>query len=311
MKTAGALSAVTFEPRQAVLSFLSEYEYGSPKTLAFYRDQVGRVLLGFLEREGVEDIADVTPDMLRAYMVEQAHLSNGSVGQRYQAAHRFFNWCVEQSYIDANPMKKIRRPKRDQRVRESFTREEVDRMWVVLRAKGGWTGVRDRTIVTCLLGLGCRAAELLTMKWSDIDWQHHRITLHGKGSKDRRERMGSNTFKALREWQRTVRETQRKGRLPEVDLAYVWMSQRGAMTYGALEMMVRHLGEYADVDNCILHRFRHTFATEHYRANRDILMLKHDLGHEDVNVTMKYLARLGVEYDEGKDRKTPDEWLLP
>lgn len=82
------------------------------------------------------------------------------------------------------------------------------------------------------------------------------------------------------------------------------------MEYSAIEMMVRHLGDYADVHPCHLHRFRHTFATEFYLRNRDILALKGVLGHTTVEMTMRYLASLGIDYHETGRFSSPDEWLM-
>lgn len=300
-----ALKPVGFEPRTVVQQFIEEYEYGpSQKTVAFHRDNLARNLLPFLGAEGITDIADVTPEVMRRYMVGEASrgLKPWTLSGRFYSALRLFNWCIEQGYIDVNPMARMKRPKTPERARNAFDRKEIRRLMTVLAAKPGWIGLRDRALVAVLLGTGARASELAGIRLQEIDWPHRRILLHGKGSKDRRVPMGKTTMKALRDYIRAR---------PAVPSDRLWVThRRSPMEYSAIEMMVRHLGDYADVHPCHLHRFRHTFATEFYLRNRDILALKGVLGHTTVEMTMRYLASLGIDYHETGRFSSPDEWLM-
>ncbi len=58
------------------------------------------------------------------------------------------------------------------------------------------------------------------------------------------------------------------------------------------------------------HRFRQTLATEHYRANRDLIALKAALGHSKVETTMTYLRGLGRDFALDAEHPSPDEWLV-
>lgn len=298
------LYPVGFEPRTVIPAFVEEYEYGpSVKTVAFHRDNAVNNLLPFLEAH-VRDIAEVTPDLMRSYMVAQAAkgLKPWTLSGRFYSALRFFNWCIEQGYIDANPMARLKRPKTPERARTAFSRKEIQRLMRVLAAKPGWVGLRDRAIVAVLLGTGARATELVGIRIPEIDWPHRRLILHGKGSKDRRVPMGKETMRALREYLRMR---------PAANTDRVFVTIRGEpMGYPAAEMMVRHLGEYAGVSPCHLHLFRHTFSTEFYLKNRDIIALQGMLGHASIEMTMRYLASLGIDYHEQGHYQSPDEWLV-
>lgn len=313
MKRATHLQPVTFEPISLIDDWLGEYEYtGSALTLRNYRDIATRVLLPFLDRQGVKDVGDITPQHMRAYMAEQAawryvrggethSLSASEIQKRWQTAFRWLGWCVENGTIDVHPMAKLRRPKMPSTGKVAFDRDEVRRMMVVLNAKPGWLGARDRAIVTLLLATGARAAELLGITLSDVDWPRKRVLLHGKGKKDRWMPLGKAGAKSLRDWLR-VR--------PRVPSSSLWVSQRlTPFTYASLSKMVEHLGEYAGVEGATPHRFRHTFATNHYLANKDLLAVRHALGHEHVEVTMRYLHALGVDMASYDDHANPADWL--
>ena len=75
-------------------------------------------------------------------------------------------------------------------------------------------------------------------------------------------------------------------------------------------MMLTALGDQANVRNVTAHRFRHTFACEHYRCNRDLLALKGALGHAKIETTMQYLRGLGIDFALEAKAPPPDEWLL-
>lgn len=298
-------AAVTFELHSTIDLFLEGYATTSPRTQQCYQDNVGRVLRQWFAERGVVDLFAVTPELMQRYMFDQVQcrLSPHTLAGRFSRALRFFNWCIEQNYLGEgeNPMARLRRPRLPKRGRQAFTRDEIHRLLKVLAAKPGWIGLRDRALVTVLLGTGVRATELMGMRLSDIEWAQKRILVRGKGSKDRRVPMGKNTMGALRDYLR---------QRPRDSSPLIWLSQRGGpMNYGALEAMVRHLGEYAAVSPCHVHLFRHTFATEFYLANRDVIALKNRLGHDNVAVTMKYLDRLGVSYTGSDDMRSPDEWL--
>ena len=199
-------------------------------------------------------------------------------------------------------MERMRRPRTPDAAVEAFSPDQVARLWYVLNTKPGWTGARDRALVAFLLGTGARASEACGLALGDVDFARRRAILHGKGQHDRRVTLGKGTFRALRDYL-AVR--------PACHFPQLWVTlRREPLRYSALEMMIRRLGELADVDDCHPHRFRHTFATEYFRGCRDILAVRSALGHASVEVTMRYLRALGCDYAAESGARTPDEWLL-
>lgn len=92
----------------------------------------------------------------------------------------------------------------------------------------------------------------------------------------------------------------------------IWLSaRRTALSHGAFGMMLENLGTYTDppVEHVIAHRFRHTYAVEHYRQHRDIRALQWLLGHAKISTTETYLRTLGASYALDANLATPDEWL--
>lgn len=199
-------------------------------------------------------------------------------------------------------MAKVAKPRAPQPLRQGYAKEELTLLLQYAAKAPGWLKVRDRAIVVTLVGTGARAMELLAMRPEDIDWKRRTILLHGKGKKDRRVPRGRKVFRALQDYYK-VR--------PATPWLEAWCTQRRTrMNYAALNSMIKNLGGYAGVRDVTPHRFRHTFATEHYRANRDLIALKAALGHSKVETTMTYLRGLGLDFALDAEHPSPDKWLV-
>lgn len=286
-----------------IAEFVDGYRYDrSPRTLGHYEDWAAR----FLAFAGADTLlCDLTPKHVTDYLIDTANrrrIAASQVRKQYDYLHRFLAWCVEQEYAPGNVADRVRPPRVPEASRVAFTRDEVKRMVAVTSAKPGAMGTRDRAILAMLLDTGIRASELVGMRLKDVEWTHRRILVHGKGDKDRRLPFGQRTASALRLWL--------KARY-DVPGDALWLNlRRGVMTYATLSKSLELLGGYADVDECTPHRFRHTFAVEHYRAHRDLLALQSLLGHSEVKTTMTYLRTLGVDYGSEAGHRSPGEWLL-
>jgi integrase len=305
-------------PSALIEDFLADYNGGPPKTQQFYRDQVGRAFLLYLQGEGVRRIGEVTPQLVRAYLDAQGHLSRKSILHRYMAARTFLQWCVRQGKLTAivgmdkrgnptrNPADLVRKPTVPSSMRTGYDKEDTK---LLLRAaapsarnRRDWIGVRNLALLITLIGTGARADELLSMSVDDIDWQHARLLLHGKGERDRYMPMGKKLNTALKDYVRV------RPRTPEPAL---WITMFGnPFDYDALRDMLKDLEERTGVERVQAHRFRHTYAVAHYEANRDVVALQHALAHRSPQTTMTYLQGLGFDFHLRARYPHVDEWLV-
>lgn len=323
-------------PRDIAEEWLSGYYSYSPRTIALYRDAIVAKLVGWLEAHDVEELADVRPGHINAFMqgeFERPRLKQRSDGDRpgristssltrlHQNLRGFFRWCVASEYLVVSPMDSpaVKAPKRIATLRTGFTREESQRLvrW------NSFKGVRalryrDRAIVLLLLDCALRASELLSLEVDSIETRtragnarvvgaaegkqtEHWLKIRGKGQKERFVRVGDNAYKAVIAWLRVRAAT------PGVRSMFTTM-QGNVLTYQALHKMVHNLGVYAGVEDCYIHRFRHTGLTEIYLDSTDIELVKMVAGHADVTTTGRYLRRVGIQYQQS-DYRTPGEWL--
>lgn len=277
----------------------------APKTVAFYRDNVERSLGGWAARHQLEALDGISAHHLRLFLGEERlRLAPETYLQRFQSVRRFFAWAVENHYLVSSPMEGMKRPRVEVRRRVAFDRAEVKAMAETVANRPGWLGVRDRALLAVLVGTGARASEITAMKLADIDWPHRQLWLHGKGGRDRTLPLGPGVHAPLTAYRR-LRERM------AVPFDNLWVTlRREPLSYTTLEGFCRGLGKACGVSPCNVHRWRHTYASEHYRANRDLRATQSGLGHQSPGMTARYLNALGASYAVESGAKSPADWLL-
>lgn len=289
----------------------------SPQTLAIRR-LIGGNLLWFLRREGKERCGKPELMAFCAYLVK-GHLEPGGrwgnpqmtrpvrprTVQTYQGHLRtFFRWVVREGALDVSPMDRIDSPpcRRDQI--QPFSADQVNAL--LSAARRTQNPARDEAIVWTLYDTGIRAAELCGLKRKDLDLSAKKITVLGKGNKTRSVYFGRRLARTLwsylgqSEWD------------PEEPLFCAERSRdKGAALhrYG-LRDLVERLGKSAQIEGvrCSAHTFRHTHALEYLRCGGSVEGLRERLGHENVKMTLKYVALAEADI-AGQRRFSPGDQL--
>jgi site-specific recombinase XerD len=154
------------------------------------------------------------------------------------------------------------------------------------RAK--FLGSRNKAIVLVLLDAGVRLSELTGMKLEDVNTSNGNIRVLGKGSRERIVRIGKTAQKAL--WRYLMYR-------PDNGNEELWLTEEGKpLSPTAVQCMVKGLKERAGIKGggCI-HRFRHTFALNFLRVDKNVFNLQYLLGHSELEMVRRYTATLGVE----------------
>ena len=94
---------------------------------------------------------------------------------------KFFQFCIEEDYLDQMVFKKRWRPKIPKSLPKYLTEQEYAKVKRVAES----LPLRDRAIVLFLLSTGCRRSELIGLKIEDWDMQKRTVKVVGKGKKIR------------------------------------------------------------------------------------------------------------------------------
>jgi integrase/recombinase XerD len=218
------------------------------------------------------------PDHVRsyqAYLLKVRKLNPGTV-ENHVAALRFLfvRTLHRHEFRQFLPYPKVRR-----KLPKILSREEVARL---IDAS---SSLFERTLLMVLYGTGMRRAEIARLKIADIDSQ--RMVLHvvnGKGGKDRDLPLSPTLLETLRaHWRWLKPQTylfpsrmHRDKEQPITDKIVWRVCTEAAKKAGIRKRVTPHL-------------VRHSWATHLLEAGTDLRTIQLLLGHEDLEVTARYL----------------------
>jgi integrase len=172
-----------------------------------------------------------------------------------------------------------RPPNADLRTREYLTEGEVERLLAATR--GNRWGHRDATMILVAYRHGFRAAELVDLRWDQIDFEQANLAV-------RRVKKGSpSTHPILGDELRRLRRLQRE---QEPKSPFVFTSERGApFTTAGLARMVERAGVEAKLGfKAHPHMLRHACGFALASKGHDTRALQAYLGHKNIQHTVQY-----------------------
>jgi integrase len=173
----------------------------------------------------------------------------------------------------------VRPPNADLRTREYLTEAEVGRLTEA--AKGNRWGHRDATMILVAYRHGFRPAELVDLRWDQIDFAT--ATLHVRRVK----RGTPSTHPILGDELRALRRLQRE---QEPKSPFVFTSERGApFTTAGFARMVERAGTEAKLGfKAHPHMLRHACGYALANRGHDTRALQAYLGHKNIQHTVRY-----------------------
>src|SRR5438093_2193596 len=151
----------------------------------------------------------------------------------------------------------------------------------VVRLLDAAPGLKYRAALSVAYGAGLRAAEVVSLKVSDIDSKRMLIRVEqGKGRKDRNVMLSPHLLDLLRSWWKAAR--------PQGWL-FPGRDPVQPMTTRQLNRACRAAAHLAEINKRVsLHTLRHSFATHLLEQNTDIRVIQVLLGHAKLENTALY-----------------------
>lgn len=262
-------------------------------------------------------IDEVNPKQVEAFLASQTTVSKKSLLNYHIGLSALWTWCVEEELVKEHVLQKVRRPKPEQKDVQPYTQKEVKDMLEALShtkvySRPGKTASnhslpdaeRNRAIIYLLIDTGIRADELCNLKIHLVDLKNRRITVMGKGSKQRMVPFSNRTGQML--WRYL---TTRKN---DSAADYLFVTKEGrSLDRGQLLKIMTRIGCRAGIIGMNVHRFRHTFAINYLRNGGDTYTLQMMLGHSSMDMVRRYLALAQADLDKQHQLASPvDHWRL-
>ncbi len=133
-----------------------------------------------------------------------------------------------------------------------------------------------RAILTIVLNTGMRRGEILNLRWADIDFDLHVISLwNTKGGKTRKIPMNAYVEETL-------------NRIKRIESDYVFTSKRTGKPLCDVRKPFFEACDKAKIKGLRFHDLRHTSATWMVMAGIDLVTVSEILGHSDIKMTLRY-----------------------
>ena len=148
---------------------------------------------------------------------------------------------------------------------------------------------RDYAIITLFLNCGMRLSELVGINITDIEFSECKLTVIGKGNKERTIYLNKACMNAIKDYMEIKQEGIKDNQ--NSDKALFLSERRTRISRRTVQHIVEKELHNAGLDSkqCSVHKLRHTAATLMYQYGQvDIRALQVLLGHESISTTEIY-----------------------
>jgi integrase len=265
---------------------------------------------------GAFKLVDVSPSMIDEFLhklskprnvgtaerpIWKTGLGDKTVANLYGLLVKMFNLAVDRDLITANPTRKVEPPQVERKEKPMLTLQQV-------RALINATPARYRALITLLALTGLRIGKALALKWSDLDFDNHKLMVkraiyEGQEqstktkASERTKRIGPALLKAL--------ETHKELSVYVTPDDYVFANDSGnAFNQNWLRVAVLYPSmQVAGIDRKAaraygFHLLRHTAGSIVYAKTTDLKKTQKFLGHANAMITSEVYTHLMADADE-------------
>lgn len=268
------------------LQYLATQKRFSDHTIISYKNDLTATASFILDTYEVEDLDGITFFHIRTYIVSlmKAGMSAKSVNRKISSLRSFYKYLIKKAHVDRNPMLKIVAPKIPKRLPDYVSKSDISHLFDFLSVGETYSEARDYIVLLLLYNTGIRKSELISLKDTSIDIQQKRITVIGKGNKQRIIPVSDDLLRRV-VYYKKIRDAEFRG--PKLALI---LTDKGKPMYPKLvyNIVNKILMQVATNTKKSPHILRHTFATHMANNGAELNTIKELLGHSSLAATQVY-----------------------
>ncbi len=267
---------------------------------------------------GYIPIQKITEDELRdfCYWLSQTY-SNSYIDKFYQVLTRVMNRSLKKGIIKIDPMTDVPKPKSihpDKVIKGMPLSEHIDFLQALGNAREP-----HRTVILLELYTGMRMGEICALKGADVDLLRGTITVRRTLTRDLKDKFVLGvTTKTENGLRRVYLSESAKNVLYDYyalvgipkSNELLFKGKNGLLTTGTInsyfERLLKRNGLYKD--NYSQHMNRHTYATRRIESGAELIVIKNELGHANINITADTYCDVFEDYAR-KKLSTGEEYL--
>ena len=252
------------------------------------------------------EIKDLSFDVIKKIELDDIHAFLGYLTTTYhsKAATRarkistiriFFKYISQEAsqkfLLDHNPALNLKTPKKDKRLPKYLSLDDSKRLLDAASDEDKRNHERDYAIITLFLNCGMRLSELVGININDIDFSECKLTVIGKGNKERTIYLNHACMKAISSYLQVRPKQGVKHDSKNSEKALFLSERKERISNRTVQYVINKELMQAGLDSrkYSVHKLRHTAATLMYQYGEvDIRALQELLGHESIATTEIY-----------------------
>lgn len=264
----------------------------TPRTIKGYYNSTLLFLTRLERQHEIKELEAIRPQYIKQYIqyLIKKQLTPSYINAILRCLRAYFRYAVEEEYLTTNPTTKISWQKQGKVIIETFTDQEV-RSLLEVYDFSTFLSARNKLILAIAFDTGARNTEMCDILEEDV--RDNVILLHGKGNKERHVPLTPYLKRAVLKYRRIKEQYFADKIIPYKQLL---LSRTGRpMTKEAMEHIFKQAAAQTDVRTnirCSPHTARHYFAQTHLRNGLDVYSVSRLLGHENINITKRYLQSM-------------------
>lgn len=241
----------------------------------------------------IDTLKKITLDDIHAfvsYLAVDLRAKPATRARKISSIRIFFKYLTSKAHIlTENPAQDLETPKQGKRMPKYLSLEESQKLLANADNEDNRNHERDYAITTLFLNCGLRLSELVGINISDIEFDECKMTVIGKGNKERTIYLNRACMKAISEY---LNDARPKENIKADSKKALFLSERKERISRRtvqliIEKELRASG--LDTKKYSVHKLRHTAATLMYQYGKvDIRALQELLGHESISTTEIY-----------------------
>lgn len=230
------------------------------------------------------DVESCTKKDILAYISSINGLEVSTVNRHISSLKSFFNYLVDESIIKISPIEEVSSLKKTKKLPKYLSISEVDKLLnIPLNSEFDY---RNKAMLELMYGTGLRVSELVSIEYSNIDFENSIIRINGKGKKERIIPLGEVASYYLKIYLNDYRSKL----LKRNTYNQVFLNNHGKpITRQGFNYILENIRELTGIEKEITpHVLRHSFATHLLEGGADIRSIQEMLGHENISTTNIY-----------------------
>lgn len=287
----GANHVVSLELVDRYLDFCFRNKRLDRKTIKAYKIDLYQFTSSTATNKGAS-----SKQSIETYFAElNTTLKASTVKRKYAALRSFYKYLEIEEIIEINPFSKIRiKMQEEQKLPKIFTLKTLERILkaahksssaIKYSSYNNFTSLRNLAILELLFATGMRVSEICNIKLSNFDFENCKLSIVGKGSKERALYIANNNVIAALEKFLNLRMN-----FNPRNSEFVFINRLGnRLSEQSVRYMINDMVRRAGINQHITpHMFRHTLATCLLDSGVDCRQIQNILGHSSIKTTERY-----------------------